>query len=466
MKSELKVGVFVVISIVVLAFFMVNTGDWQLWGQKNQTYEVLCRFSNVVGLTPGAGVGLSGVKIGEVADIRLEGNKALVVMAINDNVDFPSSSKARISSVGLLGQAAVEIIPTELEGAGLARDVGEIGSLDPVTIDQLVAVLSDIGDDATDLVGSIRDFLYGNEARIVNILENVRQFTMEVEQIAEENRNSLKGSMEAIQKLTEQMKSDLPGLLDDVKTITADLKKVISDHKDEIGSSVKQAEDLLKKLNEASSTLQKILDKVNEGDGTFGKLLNDSSTLDQANEVIGKADTILTDFNKIMKSPSGISFGYGFRAEYFNESEDFKYYYRLTTRFNEKDSMVVEIVNDNIYDKSPIWNPDQTVEDDNSGLDILGDDFSFTAMYGRAFPGGTVRVGLIEDTTGIALDLGSIQDRLNFTLEGYDFGRENGPHLKAYANLNITGGFHLTLGYDDPSDSEKSQWFFGGGFRF
>lgn len=466
MKSELKVGVFVVFSIVVLAFFMVNTGDWQLWGQKNQTYDVLCRFSNVVGLTAGAGVGLSGVKIGEVADIRLEGNKALVVMAINSNVDFPSSSKARISSVGLLGQAAVEIIPTELEGAGLARDAGEIGSLDPVTIDQLVAVLSDIGDDATDLVGSIRDFLYGNEARIVNILENVRQFTMEVENIAADNRAALKGSMEAILALTEQMKSELPSLLTDVKTITNDLKDVLKEHKDEIGSSVKQAEELLKKLNEASSTLQQILDKVNKGDGTFSKLLNDSSTLDQVNEVVGKADSVLTDFKSIMQSPSGISFSYGFRAEYFNKSEDFKYYYRLTTRFNPKDSMVVEIVNDNIYDKSPIWDPDKKETDGSSGIDILGDNFSFTAMYGRAIPGGAVRVGILEDTTGIALDLGSEEDRVNFTLEGYDFGRHDGPHLKAYANLNVSEGFHLTLGYDDPTDSDKAQWFFGGGFRF
>lgn len=463
MNSEAKVGFFVVVAIAILTFFMVNIGDWRIFGEGQKTYQVVSRFNNVVGLSKGAGVALSGVRIGEVMDIRLEGQKALVVMEIDDNVDFSSSSLARIMSVGLLGQAAVEIIPRDLS-TRTARETGEIGSLDPVTIDQLVAVISDISSDATELVSSIRDFLYGNEARIVNILENLRGFTDELELMLNENRTALRGTIETISQLSEDMKKQLPAILDDVKSLTADLRTIVAEHRDEVGGSITKAQELMNKLDAAAATLQEILDKVNEGEGSIGQLINQPETIDNVNKVVTKADSLLTDFDKLLKSPGGLTFDYGFRAEYFGRSEDLKYYYRLNTRFNAEDSMMIELINDQIHNKPPIFDPNET--EPSQALDFLGDDFTFSATYGRKIPGGTVRVGLIESTTGLAVDLGNKDDNLTFSLEGYDFGRAKGPHFKVAANLKIWGGFHLTVGYDDPADEHKSQIFYGGGFRF
>jgi len=101
-----------------------------------------------------------------------------------------------------------------------------------------------------------------------------------------------------------------------------------------------------------------------------------------------------------------------------------------------------------------------------SGMVDIGDEFTFTATYSRRFVGGRIRLGLIESSTGAALELGNEDDRFRFTIEGYDFGRNEGPHLRVASHLRLWQGLFLTLGYDDPLDTQRSQLFYGFGYFF
>ncbi len=77
-----------------------------------------------------------------------------------------------------------------------------------------------------------------------------------------------------------------------------------------------------------------------------------------------------------------------------------------------------------------------------------------------------LRFGLIENSTGVAVELGEAQDRLMFSVEGFDFGRDDGPHLRFAGNFRIWQGLFLTIGYDDPVDKARGQIFYGTGYRF
>jgi phospholipid/cholesterol/gamma-HCH transport system substrate-binding protein len=464
MNSEARVGIFVLIALGILTFFLINTGDWNIFGQQQDSYTIVSRFTNAVGLKKGAGVSLSGVRIGEVTDIRLDGHKALVEMEISEGIRVPSDSLARISSVGLLGQSAVEIIP----GASPvgAKQTGEIASSDPVTIDQLVAVLQDIGDEATNLVASINDFLYGNESRIVTILENIRSISEEVTLLVEDNRETLRLTVETIEDLSGRLNEEVPALLVDIRELSDQLKTILEENQGDISESMTATKQLLQKLEDSATTLQSILDKINQGDGSVGKLLNDPETVENVNDLMDRTANVLVDVENLLQSPPSIRFNYAFRAEYYNKSEDLKYYYRLVTKFNEYDHLYVDVVNDQIYNKPPLFTQGDDL-DDNQALDFLGDDFSFSAQYGRKIPGGMVRIGIIENETGLAFDVGNFfDDRMSFTIEGYDFGRNDGPHLKALTNIQLWDGVHLTIGYDDPLSETTNQWFYGGGIRF
>ncbi len=463
MKTELRVGVFVIVGLAILAYIMISMGEWPFFGDQQQTYRVVALFSNVVGLNVGAEVVLSGVKIGEVLEIGLEGQRARVVMAIRGEVDFPANSEARISSIGLLGQAIVEIIPGDGEGPS-ARQVGEVGTQNPVTLDQLVSVLSGIGEDVTDVTRSIRDFLgfEGGSERIQETMEHLLAFSEQLDQLVRENRLQLKRSVDSLELLAVSMRDRLPTVIEDLHVLTSNLRQIFEERGGDVDETLGRARELVERLDGAAVTLQEILDKINEGEGAVSMLLNEPDTVEQAQDVLQRADSLIGDLEGFLSRPSRISLDYGFRSQYYARSEDFKNYFRLTINFTRRDSFSFVLINDQIRNQPPVLLPG----DEEGGLISLSDEFTFSATYGWRFRGGTIRFGLIESSTGVALDLGSDENRLFFTLEGYNFGRERGPHISLASHLRLWQGLFLTIGYDDPVDRRRGQLFFGGGYRF
>jgi phospholipid/cholesterol/gamma-HCH transport system substrate-binding protein len=464
MSSEFRVGLFVIIGVAILSYFMIRIGEWPFFGETKRTYQLEAGFSNVVGLSKGAEVVLSGVKIGEVSDIRLEGQLAVVVMHIHEDVGFPATSVARITSIGILGQAIVEVIPQGDPSGPTAREAGRIGSLKPVSFDQLVAVIGDIGDDLTEVTSSIRDFLgvEGGKDRIQNTLKNLMEFSETLDQLVRENRLQVKRSVDSLELMSVAMRDKLPGILDDIQTLSADLKTLVEQRKDDVNDSIGKTKELIEKLDNAAKTLQTILDKIDRGEGTIGKLINEPDTIDKAEQLLERVDSVVTDIQDFVHKPSQLTLNYGFRAMYYGKSEDFKNYYRLTLNLNKRDSFTFELINDQIRNKPPALQPGDRPD---SVID-LGSEFTVSATYGRRFVGGQLRFGIIENSTGVALDLGKDTDFMQFIFEGYDFGRDDGPHLRLSTNIRLWQGLFMTVGYDDIVDKDRGQIIYGGGYRF
>ncbi|WP_420554329.1 outer membrane lipid asymmetry maintenance protein MlaD [Neptuniibacter marinus] len=108
---EISVGAFVLAGVVALVGLALNVSGLNLSNSDN-TYTVYARFENIGGLTPRAKVTMSGVAIGEVADITLDRDMlmARVAMNIHGNVDFLSvDSSASILTAGLLGEQYIGI---------------------------------------------------------------------------------------------------------------------------------------------------------------------------------------------------------------------------------------------------------------------------------------------------------------------------------------------------------------------
>lgn len=76
-------------------------------------YHLRAEFDNASGLSPGADVRMSGVKIGVVTSQKLDPNTffAVVGMTIQDDVKLPKDTSARILADGLLGANFVSLEP-------------------------------------------------------------------------------------------------------------------------------------------------------------------------------------------------------------------------------------------------------------------------------------------------------------------------------------------------------------------
>lgn len=96
----------VALSFVVYAYGVVGT-------RNASGYEVSARFDRVDGLSLGADVRLSGIKVGAVTAMTLDGEtyEALVVMTLNSSVKLYDGTAAKITSAGLLGNQYISLDP-------------------------------------------------------------------------------------------------------------------------------------------------------------------------------------------------------------------------------------------------------------------------------------------------------------------------------------------------------------------
>src|ERR1700723_3262307 len=115
--SQLKVGVIVLISSVVLVtllFLMTSSSGLGIFSHK---LTVVTFFENSAGLKTGAAVNLEGVTIGTVKSVTIDNaperklTPVKVVMKLDDKygANLKKDSKASLSTVGVLGDTVIDI---------------------------------------------------------------------------------------------------------------------------------------------------------------------------------------------------------------------------------------------------------------------------------------------------------------------------------------------------------------------
>ena len=106
-KTELIVGIFVIVGMVAIIYLSVTLGDIKLFGDKD--YNVFASFDSVTGLKVGAKVEIAGVEVGKVSGIKLNEDQAVVEMDILNDVKISDDSVASIRTQGIIGDKYVKL---------------------------------------------------------------------------------------------------------------------------------------------------------------------------------------------------------------------------------------------------------------------------------------------------------------------------------------------------------------------
>lgn len=116
-----------IVLVIAIAFFIYGTGKSNA-GSGVGGYHVNAQFTDIGGLNVGDDVKIAGVIVGSIANVQLDPvlYNADVKMAINNDVQLPYDTSARISSEGLLG------------GTYMALDIG--GDSENLANDDLIAI--------------------------------------------------------------------------------------------------------------------------------------------------------------------------------------------------------------------------------------------------------------------------------------------------------------------------------------
>ena len=107
---ETITGAIVVAAAALFFFYVYSSTDL---GRGRGGYSIKAAFDSVDGITVGSDIRLAGIKVGTVADQKLdqESYQALITMAIDSSVKLPDDTSAKITSEGLLGEKYISLEP-------------------------------------------------------------------------------------------------------------------------------------------------------------------------------------------------------------------------------------------------------------------------------------------------------------------------------------------------------------------
>lgn len=110
---ELSVGIFVGIGLAALFMLAMQASNLSSFSSDG-FYEISARFDNIGGLKVRSAVKVSGVKVGQVAEIAYDSEtfEAVVIMNVDEKYSqFPRDTIASIFTSGLLGEQYIGLEP-------------------------------------------------------------------------------------------------------------------------------------------------------------------------------------------------------------------------------------------------------------------------------------------------------------------------------------------------------------------
>src|SRR5713226_1885902 len=192
MSSAAKVGVFMLIILGILGYFVLKIEDIDISRGKG-THQVKVVFDNVAGLDEKSTVRVAGVRKGKVAKFELLPNgKAQVTLEIDRDVKLHSNASAHVANLGLLGEKYIEFDPGTANAPEITPETTRIRPLrgsQPASIDDVTSQISAIATDVKAITESLRHVMAGpaGQQRLEEIVDNVQQITAETRELIAAN---------------------------------------------------------------------------------------------------------------------------------------------------------------------------------------------------------------------------------------------------------------------------------------
>jgi phospholipid/cholesterol/gamma-HCH transport system substrate-binding protein len=289
--SELRIGVVTIAALVITALtIFLLTGDT---GFSWQRYQLKTRFQNVAGLKSGSPVRLAGVEVGAVDAVALAGEEVEVTFSVNDDYQpqITSNSVARLGSISLLGEAAVDITPS-----GSGTPIPEWGY---VPAGRTAAQISDITDQASQGINQLTGLLADvrNGRGTVGKLMTDDQLYVELRRFvatAGDLTEGIRAGRGTIGQLLNDPKTAraLEASLTNIETMT----RQINAGEGSLGRLLKD-DTFARSLSSATGNIDTLVARLNKGDGTAGRLINDPALYNRFNSVAERLDALVTSLN-------------------------------------------------------------------------------------------------------------------------------------------------------------------------
>ena len=327
--SQLRVGIFVLAGLVVLAFLVLNaTGEFNPF-EKQITLKA--RFASADGLREGADVQLAGISIGKVEEVRLlppdspEDAKVEAIITVKQMLDGrPISERVRTDSTAqlvatsiLANDKMINLTPGTSKGTPVSEDT-VLNSTSAMSINQLTQTGNDLLQQINKLAVPANEILNkanqgeGTLGRVINDESLYRNLDTAVA----ETRTTVVKLQTTLDKVNRGQGSagkllNDPTLYNNLNSTVAQLESISKDLRAGRGSagkflssdelynetraavrdlreSINNIKPALEQINRIAADVNAITADLNEGKGTAGKLLKDEQIYNDARDALAK----------------------------------------------------------------------------------------------------------------------------------------------------------------------------------
>jgi phospholipid/cholesterol/gamma-HCH transport system substrate-binding protein len=295
-RLEWKVGLFVFISLVVLAVLLLQFSKGMTIFRSS--YRILLHSPNVVGLKARAAVLLSGVQVGTVSDIRLvpEGTNATITLRIYGQYRISTNATFVIEQSGFLGDQYVAITLTNSVG-GCFRDGDAVNTEAPFNLQEaarsansFIQRLDKTAQNLNEAIEDIRKHTL-NQKTLTNLSEAIGEFRLVSEHV-----------LTTVDNINALVETNRPAVAVSVSNLV-----VFTRQANQFGEQANQFADSLSdlvatnspRITAAVAGIQGLVDDLQAGKGLAGDLLKDETMATNMAQILSNLSITSSNLNRL-----------------------------------------------------------------------------------------------------------------------------------------------------------------------
>jgi len=284
------VGILVVVLAVIAAFsydklpFIKGTTDYSAY------------FAEAGGIKSGSDVRVSGMSVGRVSEVKLEGTKVLVGFTVDDDVELGDRTEASIKTETVLGNKMLEITPRgdgRLEGTiplertkspyDLPTALGDltttISALDTTQLSSALTTLADTFKDtppdlrvALEGVARFSDTLNTRDAQLRSLLADANKVTAVLGKRSDQIASLVVNTNALLSEILSQRDS-VDALMNNLTAVSAQISGLVEDNRTQLKPALDKVNGVLGILDNRKQELQRTLYLLRRYAMSFGEVL-------------------------------------------------------------------------------------------------------------------------------------------------------------------------------------------------
>jgi phospholipid/cholesterol/gamma-HCH transport system substrate-binding protein len=265
LSKELRIGMLVVISIVVLVWGINYLKGSNLFDSSRTLYAL---YGNIGGLQEGSSITVNGFKVGVVKKISLLTDKnysLLVALSIEDNINIPSNSVSKIVNEDIMGSKGISLV---LGDSNINAEQGDTlaSDMDRSLKEEVNKQILPLKNKAEQLIGSIDSIV----TVITSVLSKDARESLTKSLVSLDNTfTTMSQTMTKVNKIVDQNDERISSIIKNLEANNDEITNILknfSELSDDIAKS--NIKTTLASLNEISK-------KINDSEGSLGMFIND-----------------------------------------------------------------------------------------------------------------------------------------------------------------------------------------------